>query len=77
MYLVSIDSSVVEQLPASWLAGWLSPKVKARHLMEEQWALGLVVGMIVLLFVSSTRTDLANIGHHRSQVSEHTSSKTD
>lgn len=46
--------------------------------MEEQWALGLVVAMIVLLFVSSTRTDLANIGHHRSQAAQElASSKTD
>ena len=40
-----------------------------------QWLLGLVVGTIVLLFVSSTRTDLANIGHHRAQAKA--ASKTD
>jgi hypothetical protein len=45
------------------------------HAMQLQWLLGLVVGTIVLLFVSSTRTDLANIGHHRAQAKA--ASKTD
>jgi len=52
-------------------------KKKHKKEMEQDWVLGLVVAVVVLIFVSSTRTDLANMGHHGAQQEKAAASKED
>ena len=65
--------------PAAAPGATVCRKKKKKHKKEmgQDWVLGLVVAVVVLIFVSSTRTDLANMGHHGAQQEKAAASKED